>query len=515
MSLRYKIFLGAGLTMILVVGLLSLRLAVDSLTRADAERRRIGNLVFHVVQEWISDQKVLGTGSGGAEMWVEVSRRLSRSDLFRSWIIVDFPRTPLAWSTELDDLDAARADPEFHRVFDSREVLVAGSRVYVPLYLPDSDEYVVLRNDIRHLTVSESSLVDSIKSDLGILGLGTLLLLLILYVLLNSLVVRPLEALSEASGRIAAGDYTHEIPELGRADELSRLVDGFNAMLRNIRDYHGTLQARIEEASEKIRETQRRLVVAQRLSATGTLAAGIAHEINNPLGGMINAARTLARPDLDAERRVVYLELIVEGLNRIAETVKQVLQFTPRQPQARPIEIRPIVDRAVALVQHRVEHHGIQLANDVPADLPLIFAEPQELQQVFVNLLINAADAIGERPGAIRIFTESRPGELVIAFRDDGCGMDESEVERAFDLFFTTKPAGVGTGLGLAVVANIVQNHGGKVEIESTKGVGTTLRLSLPVMRPGVEPPTLPLEAPGPRADPPAAEGRGAPEART
>lgn len=493
MSLRYKMFLGAGLTMILVLGLLTVKLSVETLFRAETEKRRVASLIFNLVQAWIGEQKLLGTGTAD---WGEVTRKLSRSDLFKDWIIVDPSRRTLVQSPTIKDIDAARADPNLGRAFDTQEMFVVGNVAYIPLLVSESD-WVVLRTDLRDLTVPESYIVDSIRSVVGIMSLGTLLLLLILYILINSLVVRPLAALSEATARIAAGDYTHEIPHSGRTDELAGLVDNFNSMLRAIREYHGTLHARIDEATEKIRETQRRLVVAQRLSATGTLAAGIAHEVNNPLGGMINAARSLQRPGLDDGRRQVYLELVIDGLSRIEETVKKILQFSPRSPNPRPTEPRPVVDRAVALVEHRIEKRHIRLENTVDPALPQIFAEPQELQQVFVNLLINAVDAIGDHAGSIRIFSECRPGEVTIGIADTGCGMTEQEVEKAFDLFYTTKPAGEGTGLGLAVVQNIIQSHGGVVEIQSRKGSGTTVRISLPPMKPAVEPPAAPV-APNP-----------------
>ncbi|MBI3270077.1 MAG: HAMP domain-containing protein [Planctomycetes bacterium] len=519
MSLRYKIFLGAGLTMIAVVSLLTLHISVETLTRAADERRRIGNLIFHVVQEWIDERRPVSAAAADAETWVEFNRRLSKNDLFRSWLIVDSSSKALAWDPDLQDVEVARADPNLALAAKRQEITVSGNHVYVPLVLSEGSQVVVLRNDIRHLTVPETYITQLIKSDIGIMALGTVLLVLILYILLNALVVRPLETLSDASRAIAAGNYKIAIglqgavvrvrevtkeeeereealppaPALEQPDELYRLVDSFNQMLRAIRSRDRNLQRKIREATDQIQETQRGLMVAQKLSATGTLAAGIAHEINNPLGGLINAARTLQKPGIAEERRQTYLKLIVDGLARIGDIVKMLLQFSPRQPNPCPVELRPVVERAVALVQHKLTKYQIRLEDALDPGLPLVFAEPQELQQVFVNLLMNAADAIGKRGGRIRVFHETRPGEVTVAVQDDGCGMEPQVLEKAFDLFFTTKPAGEGTGLGLAVVHNIVQGHGGRIELQSGKGGGTTVRVTLPIRKaPAVPPPAPP-----------------------
>ncbi|MBI1852852.1 MAG: HAMP domain-containing histidine kinase [Planctomycetes bacterium] len=325
--------------------------------------------------------------------------------------------------------------------------------------------------------------IPSLRSIFLIMAFGTSLIIVVTYVLLSSFVLRPLADLEEASRRVSRGDYSRPITMPSRDDEIAQLVASFNLMLRDVRDYHGHLQERIDEATDRRRSAEHRLVIAQRLAATGKLASGIAHEINNPLGGMINMSRALSRRDLSDEKRREYVALMIEGLERIQETVKKVLQFSPREVKPQIVDLGTVLDRAVGLVQHRLDRQHVALVREGPSAPVAVFGDPHELQQVFLNLVINALDAVGDvrRPGQITIGCRTSSGEVAVAIRDNGCGMTEEQRSQAFDLFYTTKPAGEGTGLGLSIVHNIVQNHGGRVELRSERGTGTTVEVTLPI----------------------------------
>ncbi len=321
---------------------------------------------------------------------------------------------------------------------------------------------------------------------------GLLLLGLVVYRLLSHLVIRPLARLTEAAGAMASGADDVRLPEDGRTDELGRTTRAFNRMAAEIAEYQQHLETRVLAALSQIKSAERHLAVAQRLAATGTLAAGIAHEINNPLGGMKNAVRALLRGDLSPEKTSEYLDLIGEGLARIEETVKKVLSFTPRRVEPRPVDLAEVARKALALARHRIERKSIRVEGHAPSEHDArVFGDPLELQQVALNLLLNAADAVDERVGGrITVRVEPRgEGEVVLSVADDGAGMTPEEQARCFDLFYTTKPAGEGTGLGLSVVHNIVSNHGGRVEVESAKGRGTTFRVILPRELPTPEEP--------------------------
>ncbi|MBI2932625.1 MAG: GHKL domain-containing protein [Planctomycetes bacterium] len=251
-------------------------------------------------------------------------------------------------------------------------------------------------------------------------------------------------------------------------------------MLEKIARHQATLVDDVRKAQERVTKTEKRLFAAQRLSTTGTLAAGIAHEINNPLAGMINAARTMQAGSLPPEKRQEYFELIVEGLERIRTIAQKVLQFRPKELQPQPVSLKDVVARAAGFMDHRARQKGVDIRNELPEDLPRVEADPLELQQAILNILMNAADACVLNEGVIRITHRVEDAWVTVLVEDNGCGMSDEELAHCMDLFYTTKDVGEGTGLGLSVAHNIVQNHGGKIEIRSRQGQGTTVSVRLP-----------------------------------
>src|SRR6185295_10939210 len=146
---------------------------------------------------------------------------------------------------------------------------------------------------------------------------------------------------------------------------------------------------------------------AQRLTATGTLAAGIAHEINNPLGGMINAARVLREGKLDPAKQAEYLELILDGLERVRAIVQKILQFRPRSVEPRPVQVHEAVERAISFMDHRAKAKEVAIRNELPPELPLVNGDPLELQQAFLNVLMNAVDACVMGEGMITVYSRA------------------------------------------------------------------------------------------------------------
>lgn len=311
---------------------------------------------------------------------------------------------------------------------------------------------------------------------------GIVLLVLVFWWLLSRWVIRPLHTLGVAADRIAEGDYAERIEDHGSHDEFGRTIRALNRMAVEIGEYQGHLEDRVMTALGRIKKTEQHLTIAQRLAATGKLASGLAHEINNPLGGMKNAVRALARGDLDEEKTALYLDLIADGLSRVEHTVKTFLTFTPRRAAPRPADLGDIAEKSVALAMHRIRRRGITVDTQVPAPgEAIVFGDAHELQQVTLNLLLNAADAIPEgSEGRIRVVVIPGAEEVVLRVVDDGQGMSPEDQQRCFDMFFTTKEVGEGSGMGLAVVHNVVTNHGGRIEVTSEPGEGTTFEVFLP-----------------------------------
>jgi signal transduction histidine kinase len=228
----------------------------------------------------------------------------------------------------------------------------------------------------------------------------------------------------------------------------------------------------------------------RRLAAMGELAAGIAHEINNPLGGLQNAVARLRAGDLEPEREARYFGLLERGLERIGRTVRQLLRFTPRALEHAPVDLLDVANDAADLVRHRAERQGVELALDAATGpgTALCHGARNELGQAVLNLLVNALDALedgGTRDPsgpriAIEIGTLADRVELRVA--DNGPGVAAGEIAKLSDLFYSTKEVGRGSGLGLSLVHNAIRAHGGEVELESLPGRGFTVLIRLPRM---------------------------------
>lgn len=504
MSLRTKMMFAVVATMFLVFFLLTLNLWVNALDRVRTEKRNMAEMIQQVTQDWITENDSLWA-TGDQEAWAQFSRRVSRTSLFRDWIVADGMGDILAYDPTMETPPPPlENDEELTRAIGrpDREVVVRDTRVTAPLVLADG-RVVALRVNIDRLSAPAFDPVEGFKGIVTVMALGTVLLIFVMYILLKGMIMRPLETLVDASHRVATGDYRHPLEGSGTYDEIGTLVRAFNLMQSAIREGYETLEQRVEEATGRVRGAERQLVVAQRLSATGTLASGIAHEVNNPLGGMLNAARVLKKDTLSPEKRQEYLDLVIDGLTRIQETVRTLLQFTPRQPDPRPISIIPLFERSITLVAHRIEKKRIDVKNLLPADLPQVYADGAELQQVFLNLVSNAIDAIDHAYGVLTIAATVTENDLTAIIADNGCGMTPEQVAHAFDAYFTTKNEGEGSGLGLFVVQNIIQAHGGRVAIESEQGVGTKLKVTLPLYRETAPAPRAgapPASVPGPTA---------------
>ena len=334
------------------------------------------------------------------------------------------------------------------------------------------------------LDIPEFSPYEPLQKVYVVLLVGIVMIIVVIYVVLSRSVIRPIERLERAAQRVARGDYSRPVPLAGRADEIDTLIEAFNGMMLEIGSFRLDLEARVAEARQKALAAEKNLTIAQRLAATGKLASGIAHEVNNPLAGMLNASRRLKEGLPTPAKHDEYCDLVIEGLQRIQETVKKILQFTPHKVAPQPVALETVLRRALALAAHRVERERVAVEVDLPADAR-VFGDPFELQQVFLNILLNSLDAIGEAEregGAIAIRGYIAGTEIRVDVADNGCGMSEDLVSQVFDLFTTTKQVGEGTGLGLSIAHNVIENHGGRIEISSAQGQGTTVSIALPLL---------------------------------
>ena len=298
---------------------------------------------------------------------------------------------------------------------------------------------------------------------------------LIIYLLVKNLVLQPVRQIVAATHHVARGELNYTI-NLDKHDEIGQLAKSFNDMTR------------------QLSETQRQLYQSDKLASIGRLAAGVAHEINNPLTGVLTYSsyllkRAEGQPEIKDD-----LEVIVRETKRCREIVRGLLDFARQSPpEKRQISINEVITHAVRIVQNQLAIHRVKLATELDPHLPLIAADVNQIQQVLINLFMNASDAIGKAGGTITIVTapadrtwkdgpagsEAR-AYIQIRITDDGCGIPAQDLNKIFEPFFTTKGQ-KGTGLGLAVVWGIIEKHNGQITVESDIGKGTVFTVFLPV----------------------------------
>ncbi len=293
---------------------------------------------------------------------------------------------------------------------------------------------------------------------------------------------RPLQAISDAAAAVGTGRYDVHLPEGQGVPELGPLVMTFNRMAAQVAGHTRALEQAVRDAVEEAKQKERALVLSSRLASIGTLAAGVAHEINNPIGGMQNAVnRLLQNKDL-ADKQRVYLQLVQDGLQRVARTTRRLLDFSPRQVAPGRFALAVAIDGARALVEHRLQQGNVRFDLDVPKDLPLVHGDPHEIQQVMLNLFLNSLDALQGRPqGSIQVQANERDGRIHLHVVDDGPGMDPIHLPRVFDPFFSKKERPDASGLGMFICYSIVQNHGGDITVDSQLGEGFKVHITLPI----------------------------------
>lgn len=336
-------------------------------------------------------------------------------------------------------------------------------------------------------------------------GLFVSIISVSLCIILYNFVSKPISLLEEGMKRIALGDLDYEI-KINTSDEMGLLATTFNNMTKDIKRYKENmenwtkaLEEEIQKKTAEIMKAHDQLINAEKLASLGRMAAGVAHELNSPLTGIVTFAHLMLKrmpPENKQDRED--LEIIIEQANRCSKIIKGLLGFSRKATAERvEININTLLDSTIAMVRNQAKFHNIKFNLNFDESLPLIHVDPNQMQQVFLNLLINAADAMNER-GQITIATRTvgeseedqwfkmghpREGKkyIEIEFTDTGPGIPEEYLGKIFEPFFTTKPVGKGTGLGLAVSYGIVKRHGGNITVRSEVGKGASFFIRLPV----------------------------------
>jgi nitrogen-specific signal transduction histidine kinase/DNA-binding response OmpR family regulator len=271
-----------------------------------------------------------------------------------------------------------------------------------------------------------------------------------------------------AVNRASGGFDTHD------CELLSTLAGSTAIAIENARLYQAERELR-----KLVEQSQLQLVQTEKLAATGRLAASLAHEINNPLQAIHNSLQLMLSFQLKAEEQREYLQIADEEIERLMNLVASILEFArPPQRELRTTDLNAIVERVLTLAGKYLQHRRVAVKRDLASDLPNIIVAPDELEQVFINLVLNAVDAMPEG-GTLRVSSRlAKDSHLAVAFSDTGHGIPPEHLEHIFEPFFSTREDG--TGLGLTVSHNVVERHGGEIKIESTIEKGTTFTVWLP-----------------------------------
>ncbi len=272
----------------------------------------------------------------------------------------------------------------------------------------------------------------------------------------------------------------YEVEILNKAGEARTVLVSVSPLQDNNRRIVGVLGIARDVTDKKRLEEQ--VLNAEKLASVGKLAAGVAHEINNPLGGILNCLYNLRKGTLSPERGKEYLASMEDGLRRVQKIVRQLLDFSQQhEPELSPTEVNPVIERVLALTNYAFEGTGVRLCRELGGEVPALMADRHMLEQVLMNLVLNAVQAIkGE--GAVTVRSGKDGSWCTIDVEDTGCGIPSDVLPKIFDPFFTTKGQGEGTGLGLSVSLGIVERHGGQITVKSELGQGTTFTVRLPAM---------------------------------
>ncbi len=234
---------------------------------------------------------------------------------------------------------------------------------------------------------------------------------------------------------------------------------------------------------EQLQQTHLQLVQSEKMASVGKLAAGVAHEINNPLGGILIYASLMLEDMAEDDPRREDIKRIVQETTRCKEIVKSLLEFGHQSgPKFEPVDVNRAIVDGLFFLENQAIFHNIEIVKDLDPFLPRIMGNASQLKQVFMNMVVNAADAMsGNGKLTIRTRLSEDESYVTVEFTDTGVGIPEENLSKIFDPFFTTKEVGKGTGLGLAVCYGIAEKHGGRIEVDSKVGEGTTFRIILPV----------------------------------
>lgn len=386
-------------------------------------------------------------------------------------------------STNVIDDSGARAvgtriaEDVYNQVFLKQEPWIGRAYVVTDWYIT---AYEPIRNingeivGILYVGILEQKYADIQKQTVLVfvgITLAGALISTVIALLISRSISGPIKKLVSASEQLANGNLDAKV-ELTSGDEFGKLAFRFNQMA-----------SALKERDERLKEfAKKKIMESERLAIIGQLSANVAHELNNPLQGIVTYSNLLLEKDICDEPARQNLQKIAIQANRCREIIRGLLDFSrQKKPDKTLSNVNALLRGCISLVENQALFHNIQITQNLDETLPMVVIDPSQIERVFLNLIINAVEAMGNA-GQLKLTTLVNPGTecVEIEIRDTGHGISEDNIDKIFDPFFTTKETGHGVGLGLAISYGIIKEHGGEVTVESELGKGTTFIVSLP-----------------------------------
>jgi C4-dicarboxylate-specific signal transduction histidine kinase len=357
--------------------------------------------------------------------------------------------------------------------------------VFIPLMLFNLLAYYLIKEILSEENAGnlrfQNEILSSLRNEILVIGLIIGGFIIVFTILVSRKITRPLHVLIRGAKQIRQGELEHKI-SLKSNDEFQLLARELELMRLKLQESYQSLEGKIDQRTRELKEAQAQIIHQEKMASLGLMAAGIAHEIGNPLTSISSIAQVIKRKN-PGDQIGKYINDILKNIDRISRIVRELVDFSrPSSYKAALTNINDIIKSAVGIIKYDRRAKDLAINLSLEERLPETVVVSDQLLQVFLNILINALDASEDRGDKIQVSSYARKDILFVTIRDYGSGIPADNLHRIFEPFYTTKEVGHGTGLGLTVSYGIIQQIGGEISVKSKVNQGSTFEISIPVV---------------------------------